>query len=87
MCILLRGEEIKREVRNAGIFLRLFSDCNNFVLTESHSKATGWIQEVILFQASSPDNQNSWICITEAPKPLKCPAFKFDCESWLVPRY
>lgn len=57
---------MKREVRNADIFLRLFSDCNNFVLTDSNSKATGSIQEVILFQASSSDNQSSWICITEA---------------------
>lgn len=39
--------------------LKIFSGCNNFILTDSNKDSVS-IQEVILFKASSFDNQNSW---------------------------
>ena len=48
--MLLGGEEIKEDVADADTFLRLFSRCNNFILTDSR-KDTGSMQQDVLFEA------------------------------------
>lgn len=45
-------------------------------MTDSN-KDTVSIQEVILFKASSYDNQNSWICTVETLQLLKYHVFEF----------